>query len=662
MLLVCAAVHAPCASAADPQSYRVEFASTGNAAIDSTIKATSQLQALRTSAPVNPYGLIARARSDIGRLKTVLESFGYYESMVTITINGLALDAPSLGETLLALPKQTDARIRIALEPGPLFHLGSIGIDGSLPAGMQSALELKGGEPAVASVVLAGGVGLQTALQDRGYAFATVDPPTAYEDDEKRVLNLKFHVVVGPRVNVGEIHFQGLQRTHAAILRRRLLLHTGDPYSAASVEKARKDLLNLGVFASVSVRLGSKPDSLGRVPVTFVLRERPRHAFGITGSYSSDLGVSGGITWNDRNLFGNAEELDLSATLINLGGTATQGVGYDSSARYIIPDVGYRDQSLQFSLRAIKQDLQAYNQTAETAAVTLSRKISSVWTASVGASAETEQIIQGGCIGKFAYELASDEPCTSDPTAALVPLARYYTLVGVPFSVAYDSTDLATPLDDPTHGTRGAFNFSPTRSIGESSGQPNATFLIAQASISHYLDFHDLVGTAPGRTVLAARAMGGIAKGAGELDLPPDQRFYAGGSGTVRGYNYQSVGPQFTNPGGNPIGGTAMAAVNLELRQRIVTNFGTAIFVDAGGVTQSQSLNPLSSGTSCAEPPRFAAQPPSPSQSGVFCVGAGTGVRYYTPIGPVRVDFAVPLVRRPDDARFEVYIGLGQAF
>ena len=656
LLLLLAAAVEPFAMAADPHPYKVQFVPTASSALDSTIKATSQLQTLRSSAPVNPYGLIARARGDVDRLKTVLESFAYYEGAVNITIEGLALDAPNLGDTLTALPKNKEAHIKVDLSLGPLFHVGSIKLEGALPAGAK--LDLAPGAPAVASEVLAAGAQLQTKLQDDGYAFATVEPPTAYEDPQTHVLNLIFKVSVGARVKVGAIHFEGLKLTHESVLRKRLLLHTGEPYSAAKVERARTDLLKLGVFASVSVRLGSAPDSLGRVPITFLMRERPRHAFGITGSYSSDLGVSGGLTWTDRNVFGNAQELDLSGTMIDLGGTSSVGLGYDATAKYILPDLGHRDQSLQFALGAIRQNLQAYDQTAETAGVTLSRKLSSVWSANVGLSAETERIIQGGCIGSLPYEITEPEVCTGNTNIPLIQEQLSYTLVGLPLSLSYDSTDLSSPLDDPIHGTRGALTLAPTRSLSGKS----ATFLIEQVSISHYLDFHDLLGTRPGRTVLALRAMAGIAVGAGEFSLPPDQRFYAGGSGTVRGYNYQSVGPQFTDPGGNPIGGTSMTAVNLELRQRIATNFGAAVFVDGGGVSETQSLVPLSNGTDCVGPPQFDHPPPAASRSGVFCVGVGTGIRYYTPIGPIRVDFAVPTMRRQDDARFEVYIGLGQAF
>jgi len=87
------------ARAADPQSYRVNFASTGIKDVDSTVKATSQLATLRTSAPVDPFGLIARARSDVERVTTVLESFGYYQSSTSIP----SMDLPSMTRSSVTL-------------------------------------------------------------------------------------------------------------------------------------------------------------------------------------------------------------------------------------------------------------------------------------------------------------------------------------------------------------------------------------------------------------------------------------------------------------------------------------------------------------------------------------------------------------------------------
>src|SRR6204780_2957128 len=385
-----------CVRAADPQPYQVELASVGTSEIDQALKATSDLLALRTSGPVSPFGLIARARSDTDRLKTALESFGYYQSHVTININGLPLTDPSLGEALTALPQGSSARVAVSFSLGTLYHLRRIDIDGEVPPPINArqTLGLSSGQPAVAAAVLAGGAHLLSAMQEQGYAFAQVDAPVAYEAADAPVLDLSFHVVAGAKVKIGDIHVEGLQRVHESLVRKRLLLHKGDLYKPSAIEAARHDLLGMNVFGQVSVQVGSKPDESGGVPITFKLRERLRHAISVAAAYSSDLGGSGGVTWTDRNVFGNAEQLSVNATLTNLGGSDTTGTGYDTGMKYLIPDFLHRDQSLQFAITAIKQQLQAYDQTAQTASVTLSRKLSSVWTVSAGLSTTDETILQ----------------------------------------------------------------------------------------------------------------------------------------------------------------------------------------------------------------------------------------------------------------------------
>jgi translocation and assembly module TamA len=628
------------ASAADPQPYKVEMGSTGDKSLNATLKATSELETLRKSAPVGPFGLIGRARGDLERLKTVLESVGFYDGSVNITIDGLPLDDPGLGEELTSRSKDNDARIKITFSTGPLYHLRAVEIDGEVPEAAKTALALKSGAPAIAAGVLAAGERLRNALGDEGYAFAKVDPPTARRDPANRVLDVRFHVVTGARVEIGQIQLLGLKDMDETFIRRRLLVHTGEQYGATKLETARRDLLALGVFSSVGVSIGSSTDSEGRVPVSFQVREKKPHAVGVTAAYSSDLGGNAGVSWTKRNISGKADSLALSASAIDLGGgTASQGIGYDVSGKYTIPQFKRRDQTLQVSVGGLKQSLDAYDQTAATAGVTLTRKLSSVWNASVGFTAERERIHQE-CFAANGSDQNLD--ISAQPLGPLQPggCSYHYTLLALPITALYNDTGQESPLSDATHGLRLSLSLAPTFSIG----RPSAQFLVTQVSGTFYYDLHKLhLNADAGRSILAVRALAGFAAGAHELSLPPDQRFYAGGSGTIRGYRYQSVGPQF--PDGNPIGGTAINAGSAEFRQRIGTNFGAAVFVDAGNV--SRNLNPL---------------------NGALRFGAGAGVRYYTPIGPLRVDVAVPLNKRPKtatsrgDDSFEVYIGLGQAF
>jgi translocation and assembly module TamA len=626
--------------AADPQSYRVDLAATGDASMDATLHATSDLIALRKSAPVSPFGLIARARAEVDRLKTVLESYGYYQSKVTIQIEGMALNAPGLADAMAALPKNREARVAVSFVLGPLYHVRTVTIDGALPASAEGVLKLDSGAPAVAANVLAAGARLRTALEEQGYAFAKVDPPVAYEDATAPVLDVTFHVEAGPRVNIGAIRLDGLRRVHEKLIRRRLTVHSGELYKASAIERARKDLLTLQVFTAISVQLGTAVDGSGGVPITFQFRERPQHAVSVNGAYSSDLGGSAGVTWNDRNLLGNAEQLIISANGTGIGGSDTTGLGYDNSVKFIKPDFGHRDQTLQVSISAVKQFLQAYDQTAVIGSVMLTRKLSSVWTASAGVSATQERILQDQ---PYYCSDPNTPPCTINYVVTN-PVTQDYTLIALPLSLSYDSTNLSSPLDDPLHGMRGAVTVTPTRSVGHTS----ATFLISQVKLAAYFDLTHWIGTDPGRSVLAARAQAGLAAGASEFSLPPDQRFYGGGSSTIRGYRYQAVGPQFCTEyrgttcivTGDPIGGTAITAAGVEFRQRFGQKWGAAVFVDGGQVSAKLDVLPSSA-----------------------YIGVGAGVRYYTPIGPIRVDFAVPTRRySSDDDKFEIYIGLGQAF
>ena len=633
------------ARSADPQAYRVEFESTGNSDIDATIKATSDLAALRSSAPVSPFGLISRARSDSDRLKTAIESYGYYESLIAIRINGILLSDPGLGDALTALPKGSTAHVGISFKLGPVYTLRRIDISGDVPETVNAlaTLNLRTGEPAVAANVLAAGARLLNALQEEGFAFAKVDPPVAYEAAEAPVLDLTFKVTAGPRVNVGEIRIEGLKRVHEALLRKRLLLRTGERFRPSLIERARQDLLALNVFSQVSINIGTKADDTGGVPVTFKIRERLRHAVNVSALYSSDLGGSGGVTWTDRNVLGNAENLQLKASITNFGGADTNGIGYDLSAKYAIPEFLHRDQSLQLTVEALKQELQAYDRTSRTASALLIRKLSSVWTVSAGVSATDDHVIQppetvvtnGSPACEAQLQAQQLTHVQASPACEQSPQTFNYTLLALPVNVNYDSTNLPSPLDDPRHGYRASVSLAPTVAVGHAT----ATYLIAQLKGAGYFDLDALFHELPGRTVFAVRAVVGQAIGASEFSLPPDQRFYGGGSGTIRGFGYQKVGPSFAENPDFPTGGTAISAAGFELRQRFGTNFGAAAFMDAGQVSAKIKFVP-----------------------DALRVGVGAGIRYYTPIGPIRFDVAVPASRRAGDDAFEIYIGLGQTF
>ncbi|HEY0281352.1 MAG TPA: outer membrane protein assembly factor, partial [Rhizomicrobium sp.] len=282
---------------------------------------------------------------------------------------------------------------------------------------------------------------------------------------------------------------------------------------------------------------------------------------------------------------------------------ATAGLGYNLSARYIQPMFLEINQTLEFDLSGIKQQLDAYDQRAETIGVFVRRKFSPLWSAGAGLTLTHDDITQEGT-------------------------KRLYQLLALPLTGSYDSTGVIDGLRDPTTGLRASLALTPTHAFGAA----NLNFLPVQISASSYFDIGG-----DGRSVIALRALAASILGGSHLELPPDQRLYVGGSATVRGFAYQSIGPQFAD--GKPIGAKSVDAGTIEFRQRIGEDWGAVAFFDAGQAGKG--------GTPFSGTPR---------------VGAGVGARYYTPIGAVRLDVAVPLTRMPRGDAFELYIGLGQAF
>lgn len=590
------------ARAADPQPYTVAFKGVRSGEIDTALQASAQLVTLREKVAVPPFALIQRARSDVPRLETVLNSFGYYANKVDISIGPYGLDDPALPVWLDSLADGTKAAVAVAIDQGPRYRLGAIDIDGEIPDAGRKAIALRSGDPAIAARVLDARQRLLAALQEDGYALATVAPPIAFADDERHVLNIAFRVKTGRQVDIGAVAFKGLEHVNADFARRATSLKPGERFRPSRIDAARQTLMDLGVFSGVSVHAAERLSEDGRIPIAFDVQERPRHAVAITGAYSTDLGFSLSTTWSHRNLFGNAEQLNLTAAGTGLG-NSTAGIGYNLRAQFIKPLFLRPDQTLEFDLSGIKQNLDAYDQTAEVLAGFLRRRFSSLWSASAGLSFMQDDVSQEG-------------------------VDYHYQLLSAPLTVSYDSTGIADLLRDPSSGGRASVAVTPTQSFGSGS----LSFFVLQASGSYYFDL-----SAEKRSILALRASAGSILGGSNLDVPPDQRLYAGGSATVRGYAYQSIGPRF--PDGTPVGAKSVDAASVEFRQRLFEDWGMAAFVDAGQAS--------------AEGAPF---------NGTVRVGAGLGARYYTPIGPVRLDVAVPLTRGQDDSAFQIYIGLGQAF
>lgn len=201
-------------------------------------------------------------------------------------------------------------------------------------------------------------------------------------------------------------------------------------------------------------------------------------------------------------------------------------------------------------------------------------------------------------------------------------------LFGLPLGLGMNTSN---DLLDPTTGARMAITGTPY--IGKVS-RKLARFIRAEGIGSFYL-------TLPAfpKLTLANRFRLGSIIGAGDDRLPPSLRFYSGGGGSVRGYGYQKIGPLFANE--EPTGGDSVVEVGTELRYRMSRSLGLVTFLEGGNVYDKLA----------------------PSLTRNLMWGTGVGIRYYTPIGPVRADIGLPLNRRNGiDSAFQLYFSIGQAF
>jgi translocation and assembly module TamA len=202
-----------------------------------------------------------------------------------------------------------------------------------------------------------------------------------------------------------------------------------------------------------------------------------------------------------------------------------------------------------------------------------------------------------------------------------------YHLAYLPLTGTYDTRK---DLLNPTQGYELSLTMAPYQDVVNG----DTRFFRYLVSGSTYYNFNS-----GDQTVFAVRAAFGQIFGIGREQMPADLRYYAGGGGSVRGYAYQLAGPVRGNV---PLGGLSVLTFSVEFRFKITDSIGLVPFLDGGTA--------------------FLDRVPDFSDQDIL-YGAGLGLRYYTAIGPIRLDVAVPLNRRRGvDDGFQFYVSIGQAF
>lgn len=566
--------------------YEVDIGGPVEGNLLSLLEQASQLERLKDKPPISFSALERRVAKDLESFEKALRSEGHYASKVTSRIEQDA----------------DPALVVITVNPGPMFHLERYDIRFQSPEGQPAPapidpanVGIKAGQPARAEAIVAAQRQALRQLASQGYPRAEIADQKAVVDHATMTMAVELTIASGPPARFGELRFSGLEQVDEDYLRGLAQWPRGETYDRSRLEALRRKLSGTGLFETVKLREAETIESDGELPVTVETKERERRSIGAGVEYSSSEGAGTRFFWEHRNLFGRAERLRGDLIIAELR--------QEISGSFIKPNLWREDQDLRAEAAIRQEDSEAFEEQTIFTFIGLERKWRDNWTLGAGTSYE--------------YSIIDDQE--GEET---------FALVGLPLTARYDSSD---SLLDPTSGFRIGTALTPYVGVLEES----TNFVRAEIEGSTYYSVLD-----NDRLVFAVRGKVGSIAGEETDDIPATKRFYAGGGGSVRGYEFRTLGP--LDDDDDPLGGRSVLEFGFETRVKVTEEIGVVPFVEGGNVFDS-------------EVPDFSEE---------IQWAAGLGFRYYTAIGPLRLDVAVPVNPRDDDIddAFQFYISLGQAF
>ncbi|MGK2740468.1 autotransporter assembly complex protein TamA [Tepidicaulis sp. LMO-SS28] len=573
----------PVFSTAGGISYDTELTGVEKDGLAELLEDSSELIALEDRLPASLGALRRRAEGDLERLQTALRSEGYYD-----------------GEVRYMLQREkTPVLVTLEVAPGPRYMLAEYKVqyEGAPPPSNPptlSELGIKEEMPARAPEIVAAQAGLLRLLARRGHPLAKVIDRRAVVDHDTGKMEVTLRVNAGAFSRFGKAELSGNESVEEDYARDLIAWEEGEVYDEEKVEETRRAYAQTGLFGGIGISHGGETNAGGELPMEIDLSETAPRSIGFGAKYSTSEGPGGNASWEHRNLFGRNEQLRLDLTVTELEQVL--------SGQFTKPRFLRADQELIIESELANRNTDAFDEQGLSAGIAINRDWLENWEISAGLSAE--------------YTKLKDESGEST-----------FQLFGVPLSASRDSTDNAL---DPSRGSRLSFVVVPY--AGMKSSEPLAFVKTTVTGSAYYAVDEEK------RYILAGLVRAGSIAGEETPSVPANKRYFAGGGGSIRGYEYQKVGP--LDDEGEPLGGRSLFEVKGELRTKVTENFGLVPFVDGGMVFDN-------------EYPDF--------QEDLQWAG-GLGFRYFTGFGPLRADIAIPINKRQGDDDFQFYISIGQAF
>jgi translocation and assembly module TamA len=618
-------VDAPPAPGMTGLSYSVEVDTGGDSALKTLMESVSSVRRLQKEAQPTGESIVSLIEADWPRLVDALWSAGYYNATVRVlTPSETILDAegkasPRAVAALEAFRNRAVIPLKIVVAPGPQFTIRDIRVldtrtGAPLPASRYppQGLGIATGAPAASSALVEAEARIIDQFRDHSQPLARITARHPVVNHAEGTLDISYDVDPGPVMPIGIVAVRGTTGVDPAIVRSFIYTEPGDPYSRHAIADLRRSIARIEALGSVRVTEADCPDPSGRLPLFVDVTERPDHSASVSARYSTTDGPGVRTSYTHRNLFGGAERLRLSADMLYLPRASGASVGRIADLKWSDFGGNLSASFLKPALWGSRDDLLIDALAQRDRTKTYTSRLAN-GTAAIRHRFSDTTSLQGG--------IEVEHGQTSDALGQVT-----YTLVGLPVTGIYDSTD---SLTDPSEGIRFRGTVAPYPTfLGSSVGM---TMFRAQASTYWAMD-------ASKRYVIAAALGTGSIVGADIGDIPANRRFFAGGAGSVRGYAYRTLGPR--NAAGQTYGGRSLLDGSIEARIRVTETIGIVPFIDAG-MAYAKSV---------------------PDVSERLAVGAGVGLRYNTGIGPIRLDVATPLDRDRGKRPVVVYVGFGQAF
>ena len=463
-----------------------------------------------------------------------------------------------------------------------------------------SLLQLQAGRPLRAEALERDRFTILDRYGQEGYIYAVVTTSLDFSPDRSAV-RVVHTVEEKHQARLRSLLVVGNERTRTRVFRREIPLVPGDPYRYQAVLDGQQRIYQLGIVRSLRLVPLEPERESEDVDLLLRVEERDAGQFAVGGGYSSDERLRGFIELGHRNLWGTARSVLLRLRLSEISSRA--------DLTYVEPWVFRRRMDGEVNLFTDFREERGFDIRRSGVNLGLRREYTQAFRAALRYRLEDVTLSE-----------------ITDP-AALLEDRSSHTTSSISLNPTYDTRN---DLLDPSRGQISGLTL--TAAGGPLGGTDD--FLKAEAEASWFIPV-------TGLGVLALSLRGGLAEPYRRSErVPIHERFFAGGSNSVRGFIEKHLGPK---DGGTPQGGEAVLTASGELRVPIYRSLGGVMFLDGGQVWSRRREISLRSEADLQW-------------------AVGTGLRLRTPLGPIRLDYAYRLQEERGEDRWRIHFTLGHAF